>query len=47
MPLSEVDLPRRYLTHCDPRLNRNQALDVIGEISRLMMRHVQPASHAA
>lgn len=47
MPLSEVDLPRRYLTQCDPRLNRNQALDVSAEVARLMMGDVQPASHAA
>ena len=26
--LSEQDLGQRYLTHCDPRLNRAQALDV-------------------
>ena len=34
--LREEDLSRRYLTHCDPRLNAAQALDVAGEIARLI-----------
>jgi len=34
--LREEDLSRRYLTHCDPRLNAAQALDVAGEITRLI-----------
>jgi 3-deoxy-7-phosphoheptulonate synthase len=33
-PLGEADLPRRYLTHCDPRLNPAQALDVAAEVAR-------------
>ena len=45
--LSEADLPRRYLTHCDPRLNDSQALDIAGELVRLMRRRAHPASHAA
>ncbi|HEY9554341.1 3-deoxy-7-phosphoheptulonate synthase class II [Allosphingosinicella sp.] len=38
LPLSEEDLPRRYLTHCDPRLNRTQALDVAAAVARLLGR---------
>ncbi|PWG03222.1 3-deoxy-7-phosphoheptulonate synthase [Sphingosinicella humi] len=34
--MSEEDLPRRYLTLCDPRLNRTQALDVASTIARLL-----------
>jgi 3-deoxy-7-phosphoheptulonate synthase len=36
LPLSEEDLPRRYLTHCDPRLNQTQALDVAAAVARLV-----------
>jgi len=35
-PLVEADLPNRYLTHCDPRLNGRQALDVAAEVARLL-----------
>jgi 3-deoxy-7-phosphoheptulonate synthase len=34
--LSEQDLTQRYLTHCDPRLNRAQALDVAAAVARQM-----------
>lgn len=34
--VAEGDLSRRYLTHCDPRLNRDQALEVAAEIARLL-----------
>ena len=47
LPLSEVDLPRRYLTHCDPRLNETQAIDIAAEAARLVGRRARPASHAA
>jgi len=47
VPVAEADLARRYLSHCDPRLNRSQALDVIGEVARLMRAGTRPASHAA
>ncbi|WP_129793104.1 3-deoxy-7-phosphoheptulonate synthase class II [Sphingosinicella sp. CPCC 101087] len=47
LPLCEADLPRRYLTHCDPRLNETQALDLAAEAARLMRRRTRPASHAA
>ncbi|HEX4737674.1 MAG TPA: 3-deoxy-7-phosphoheptulonate synthase [Allosphingosinicella sp.] len=32
----EADLPSRYLTHCDPRLNRAQALDVAQAVARML-----------
>jgi 3-deoxy-7-phosphoheptulonate synthase len=35
-PLEEADLPLRYLTHCDPRLNERQALDVAHELAELV-----------
>jgi 3-deoxy-7-phosphoheptulonate synthase len=35
-PHLEEDLPRRYLTHCDPRLNRAQALDVAGAVAKAL-----------
>jgi 3-deoxy-7-phosphoheptulonate synthase len=47
LPLSEADLPRRYLTHCDPRLNETQALDIAAEVARLLRRPARPASNAA
>jgi 3-deoxy-7-phosphoheptulonate synthase len=47
LPLSEADLPRRYLTHCDPRLNESQALDIAAEVAALLRRAARPASHAA
>ena len=34
--LAEEDLQRRYLTHCDPRLNRDQALDVAAAVAELL-----------
>jgi 3-deoxy-7-phosphoheptulonate synthase len=34
--LREEDLGKRYLTHCDPRLNGHQALDVAAEVERLI-----------
>ena len=44
-PLVEADLPDRYLTHCDPRLNGRQALDVAGEVARLLARDPHAAEH--
>jgi 3-deoxy-7-phosphoheptulonate synthase len=35
-PHEEADLQLRYLTHCDPRLNERQALDVAGELAALV-----------
>ncbi|WP_420822370.1 3-deoxy-7-phosphoheptulonate synthase [Sphingomonas ginkgonis] len=34
--LVEEDLERRYLTHCDPRLNRGQAIDVAAAVAGLL-----------
>ncbi|QIK79945.1 3-deoxy-7-phosphoheptulonate synthase [Sphingomonas piscis] len=34
--VEEADLPLRYLTHCDPRLNEQQALDVAHELAGLV-----------
>jgi 3-deoxy-7-phosphoheptulonate synthase len=45
--LREEDLGRRYLTHCDPRLNGAQALDVAAEITRLLLQGTRTASDAA
>ncbi len=44
----EEELGARYLTHCDPRLNAVQALDIAGEFARLLAPHAPNcASHAA
>jgi 3-deoxy-7-phosphoheptulonate synthase len=45
--LREEDLERRYLTHCDPRLNGHQALDVAAEVTRLILEGTRAASDAA
>jgi 3-deoxy-7-phosphoheptulonate synthase len=45
--LVEADLPRRYLTHCDPRLNRDQALDVAATVAGLIGRWARPEADAA
>jgi 3-deoxy-7-phosphoheptulonate synthase len=45
--VSEADLPRRYLTHCDPRLNEDQAIGIAGEVAELLARHAQRRSDAA
>ena len=34
--LVEEDLPRRYLTHCDPRLNEDQAVDIARMVADLL-----------
>lgn len=34
--LRQEDLSRRYLTHCDPRLNEGQALDVARAVAELL-----------
>ena len=43
----EEDLPRRYLTHCDPRLNEDQAVDVAKEVAQLLARRSERRSDAA
>ncbi len=46
-PHLEEDLPSRYLTHCDPRLNRAQALDVAASVAQMLARTAQPHRDAA
>jgi 3-deoxy-7-phosphoheptulonate synthase len=46
-PLREEDLHRRYLTHCDPRLNQAQAIDVAAETARIILGEARAASNAA
>ncbi|HYD11491.1 MAG TPA: 3-deoxy-7-phosphoheptulonate synthase class II [Allosphingosinicella sp.] len=45
--LREEDLGRNYLTHCDPRLNGAQALDVAAEVTRLILEGTRAASAVA
>jgi len=45
--VSEEDLPRRYLTHCDPRLNEDQAIDVAREVAMLLAKGGERRSDAA
>ena len=47
LPTSEDDLPRRYLTHCDPRLNQAQAIDVAAMIADRMANEANRTSNAA
>ena len=37
--LSEADLPRSYTTHCDPRLNYAQSLEVAFQLARRLRQH--------
>jgi 3-deoxy-7-phosphoheptulonate synthase len=46
-PHQEGDLHRRYLTHCDPRLNERQALDVAAELAELVGANPRDRSCAA
>jgi 3-deoxy-7-phosphoheptulonate synthase len=45
--LGQEDLPRRYLTHCDPRLNEDQAIDVAATVAELLAQRGQRRSDAA
>jgi 3-deoxy-7-phosphoheptulonate synthase len=47
VPLTEKDLAHLYLTHCDPRLNKSQALDVAAVVAGRLMQAACPASNAA
>jgi len=47
IPLTEKDLAHLYLTHCDPRLNKSQALDVAAVVAGRLMQAACPASNAA
>ena len=44
--LAREDLGRRYLTHCDPRLNEGQALDVAQAVAELLAGRAARASAA-
>ena len=47
LKLAREDLGRRYLTHCDPRLNERQALDVAHAVAELLAeREARPANAA-
>ena len=39
--ISEASLADRYLTHCDPRLNASQALELAFEIAEALKRERQ------
>jgi 3-deoxy-7-phosphoheptulonate synthase len=45
--LAHADLGRNYLTHCDPRLNEVQALDIARAIAELLGRRVTGRAEAA
>jgi 3-deoxy-7-phosphoheptulonate synthase len=45
--LREEDLPRRYFTRCDPRLNESQALNVAAAAAALLSQHSALRSDAA
>lgn len=45
--LGREDLCRNYLTHCDPRLNEGQALDVANAIAELLASPSTKAARAA
>jgi 3-deoxy-7-phosphoheptulonate synthase len=47
LPPCEQHLSQRYLTHCDPRLNHDQALDVAAAIAALVDKGALKASRAA
>ena len=44
--LGREDLKRRYLTHCDPRLNEHQALDVAHAVAELLAERAARANAA-
>jgi 3-deoxy-7-phosphoheptulonate synthase len=44
--LAREDLGRRYLTHCDPRLNEGQALDVAHAVAELLAERASRADAA-
>jgi 3-deoxy-7-phosphoheptulonate synthase len=44
--IAEEDLPKRYLSHCDPRLNGNQALNVATMLADLLADEA-PAERSA
>ena len=47
LKLAREDLTRSYLTHCDPRLNESQALDVANAIAETLARRSTGRAQAA
>jgi 3-deoxy-7-phosphoheptulonate synthase len=47
LKLAPEDLGRRYLTHCDPRLNERQALDVAHAVAELLSGRAAHQADAA
>lgn len=47
LKLAREDLGRRYLTHCDPRLNQGQALDVAQAVAELLAERRTRCANAA
>jgi 3-deoxy-7-phosphoheptulonate synthase len=47
LKLALEDLSRRYLTHCDPRLNERQALDVAHAVAELLAKREAHRADAA
>lgn len=47
LKLARKDLARSYLTHCDPRLNESQALDVANVVAELLARRSEARAKAA
>ena len=47
LKLAREDLGRRYLTHCDPRLNEIQALDVAQAVAELLAKRPSRRANAA
>ncbi|MBL4595325.1 MAG: 3-deoxy-7-phosphoheptulonate synthase, partial [Robiginitomaculum sp.] len=45
--ITEADLKSRYHTHCDPRLNGEQALELAFLIAEQLKRHRDVADRAA
>jgi 3-deoxy-7-phosphoheptulonate synthase len=41
-PIAESDLPYRYETACDPRLNRSQSLDLAFRVAGMYRQHHDP-----
>jgi 3-deoxy-7-phosphoheptulonate synthase len=47
LKLAREDLGRSYLTHCDPRLNEGQALDLAHAIADLLRKQAMRRAQAA
>jgi 3-deoxy-7-phosphoheptulonate synthase len=47
LKLAREDLGRRYLTHCDPRLNEGQAIDIAQVVAALLAEQAGRRANAA